>query len=63
MAKFYITGNTFEHRDAIRRTGARWNKEDQRWELEVQEHGFKRNDGDVYVLRKLAGLHVERAKP
>jgi hypothetical protein len=59
MKVYYITGNTFEHRDEIRRSGAEWNSEKKRWELSVQDHGFKRNDGEVYRLRKLRGLKVE----
>lgn len=62
MSKTYhITGNTYAHRDAIRKTGAAWNKTEKRWELTVRCAGMKRNDGAYYTLRKLPGLNVKEA--
>jgi hypothetical protein len=58
--KAYITGNTYEHRDELRRSGAIWNKDAKRWEIEIREHGMKRNDGELYRLRKLGGLRIDR---
>ena len=51
VASYRIIGNTYEHRDAIRSTGAKWDKTAKVWILEVVE----------YQLRKLPGLRVERA--
>ena len=61
MARYRITGNTYEHRAALRRAGATFDQDTKAWTLEVVEHGFRRNDGLVYQLRKLPGLRVERA--
>lgn len=62
MALYFVTGNTFEHKQEIRRAGAAWNKDAKRWELDVVEHGFKRTDGEIYRLRKLPGLRVIKAE-
>ena len=55
---YIITGNTYQHRDALRRAGATWDKEAKVWRLTVTTRGFRRTDGAYYQVRDLPGLCV-----
>lgn len=60
MTTYYITGNTYPHREALRRAGATWNPDAKRWEIELREAEAVRSAGPLGSLRRL-GLRIERA--
>jgi hypothetical protein len=59
---FEITGNTYNHRDAIKRAGGRWDADRKCWTLEIVVSGMQRNDRVLVDLRRTPGLVIEEAQ-